>query len=428
MTEMCDHEKYHPVGWALARGLARGLGSPPSTFKASNNLVLTLKQELRAQKLLSEDLQSSLAQVRKSVRATRLQECEIQNKVFEEQLERYGEERLRLVAAVAEAQHHSQECLNLEAKLIQRDQELAATRQQLRQAQKAQAGLQLQIRELARDYQEQIRALKDQLHAKEGRTASRPEDAAARESRIAELEAQVARLMKPHPHQVARVLEFLNLRLRAHHIDPSELGECLTPRALVAAQSVKRAVVLDLLAAEPFQLLLKAERLALCQYLFEDAQECPAALVLERFARGLGPYSVDLIEEEDQLFLEICQLVRNKAEQLNIGLLEFCNGEGTIAKESLAQVLTAFGFSPRQQLFLMTQLSLDSVGLDRLSYYPIFDLFGQADLRGSINPVEELSEEYDPSNSNTNLRRPGTDGLTSLEPEEAPTGSLPGPP
>lgn len=47
-----------------------------------------------------------------------------------------------------------------------------------------------------------------------------------------------------------------------------------------------------------------------------------------------------------------------------------------------------------------------------LSYYSIFDLFNQQvpenNAINSINAVEELSEEYDPSNSNTNLKQTRT--------------------
>jgi hypothetical protein len=52
-----------------------------------------------------------------------------------------------------------------------------------------------------------------------------------------------------------------------------------------------------------------------------------------------------------------------------------------------------------------------------MAYYPIFDLFNQS-VTGGINPVEELSEEYEPSNSNTNLRRGGGEGYSSMEVEE----------
>ncbi len=75
---------------------------------------------------------------------------------------------------------------------------------------------------------------------------------------------------------------------------------------------------------------------------------------------------------------------------------------------------------------MLTQISVDSLSLDMLSYYSIFDLFNQKLANGNqpIHPVEELSEEYDPSNSNTNLQQTHTINVGDSSEEVLPTHAL----
>lgn len=91
------------------------------------------------------------------------------------------------------------------------------------------------------------------------------------------------------------------------------------------------------------------------------------------------------------MFVEICKIVSARTDQLAQLLLNRCNGEGTISKEHLLPILEHFSFTPRHQQFVLTQISLDSLSLDLLSYYSIFDLFNQqmaAGIPQSIQAVE----------------------------------------
>jgi hypothetical protein len=84
---------------------------------------------------------------------------------------------------------------------------------------------------------------------------------------------------------------------------------------------LKRPVMLNILAAEPFELVLLADRLAVCEYLYGREEAMGARDLNGRFCAGLGEYTVDRIDDEDRLFMEICQIVSSQAQQLNLVLL-----------------------------------------------------------------------------------------------------------
>jgi hypothetical protein len=70
LTQLGDYDKYHPVAVPF-------LGSPPATLKGTHNLVLALKQDLRAEKQLNYELRAEISAIKKSSRVTKLKEYEI---------------------------------------------------------------------------------------------------------------------------------------------------------------------------------------------------------------------------------------------------------------------------------------------------------------------------------------------------------------
>jgi hypothetical protein len=198
----------------------------------------------------------------------------------------------------------------------------------------------------------------------------------------------------------------------------------LCPKQLVKPNGkMQRSSIMEVLSSDPFEIGPLTDKLQLCEYLFAGSEETDCSILSKRLTDAIGDYSVDSTDDEDRMFIEICNVVSNRTDQLGQSLLTRCNGEGTISKENLMLILDQFSFSPRHQQFLLTQISLDSLSLDMLSYYSIFDLFNQQLANGieAINAVEELSEEYDPSNSNTNLKQTRTINAGESSEEVLPT-------
>jgi len=89
---------------------------------------------------------------------------------------------------------------------------------------------------------------------------------------------------------------------------------------------MKRDSLMEVLASDPFEIGSLSDKLQLCEFLTNWQEEVDPAIISKRLSDAIGEYTVDSTEDEDRMFVDICNVVSNRTDQLGQALLARCNG------------------------------------------------------------------------------------------------------
>lgn len=75
------------------------------------------------------------------------------------------------------------------------------------------------------------------------------------------------------------------------------------------------------------------------------------------------------------MFLQIAELVTSYYQQILAAMSNRKNGEGTITEKDLTQFFTEIELEKEYIEFIITQIILESIDLDKLNYFAFFEIF-----------------------------------------------------
>lgn len=117
-----------------------------------------------------------------------------------------------------------------------------------------------------------------------------------------------------------------------------------------------------------------------------EKKKVKKSVVLNNFRDIIKPYDIMAQEKEEEMFIQIAELITNYHQHILTALNRKKNGEGTIMEQDLIDFFNEIELEKEFIDFIICQIILESLDLDHLNYYTMFEIFYMPDQNVEPDP------------------------------------------
>jgi hypothetical protein len=190
--------------------------------------------------------------------------------------------------------------------------------------------------------------------------------------------------------EVVELRRFLTLRFKAHRLTYEESERYLIncEGTLDDTEKKKEMSVRELMESlfvEPFCIVSNRYLEVLVVRLIygevgealvlEEGKQRAKGDILAAYAKLMPKYEVMSQEKEEEMFIQVAELITTYYQQIMAALTAKRNGEGTIPEKFFLDFFKEIELEQDYIDFIITQIILESLDMDHLNFYAMFEIF-----------------------------------------------------